>query len=82
MAIMDENTQFEVGLYRGTADNMRISNAEPDGKTALQFVHFSKITGNHVDRAQIVGNMQIGDADLRDLSNMILQRLKQIDKAR
>ena len=76
MATIDEDTYFKPGLFSGPADQIRISEESPDGIFTLQFVHYLKVTDDHVDDAEIVGDIQMTDHDLRVLSKLLLERLK------
>lgn len=75
MATIDENTHFKPGISSGPADQIRISNELPDGLTVLQFVHYLKVTDDHVDEAEIVGDIQMNRNDLRSLSKLLQDRI-------
>jgi len=76
MATIDENTHFKPGLFSGSVNQIRISEESPDGKTTLQFLHYLKVTHDHVDEAGIVSEIQMSDHDLRALSDLLLERIK------
>lgn len=79
MATIDEDTVFSPGINSAPADYMRISDNSPKGKTVLQFIHYIKVTNDHVDKAEFVGALTVSDPDMHNLSTMITQRIKQID---
>lgn len=75
MATIDEGTHFKPGISSGPADQIRISDELPDGLTVLQFIHYLKVTGGHVDEAEIVGDIQMNGNDLRSLSKLLQDRI-------
>jgi len=76
MATIDEDTHFKPGLFSGPANQIRLSEESPDGTITLQFVHYLKVTDDHVDEAEIVGDIQMTDHDLRALSKLLLERIR------
>ena len=78
MAILDQNTEFIPGTT-GAVNNMRIGTAK-DGKTVVHFVHYKKITGNHVDQAELVGEVAFSEADLLRFHKLLSDHIGTLKK--
>ena len=78
MPILDENTRYSAGTS-GTVNNMRVQQA-PDGKTVLHFVHYTKQTGDHVDEAEIIGEVVFSEADVQNFNKLLTNHIKKYFK--
>ena len=74
MPILDKDTKYDTGTG-GTVNNMRIQQA-PDGKTVLHFVHYTKVTGDHVDEAEIIGEVVFGEVDVQNFNKLLTNHIK------
>ena len=74
MAILDENTQYIPGV-NGSVDTMRLQLAA-DGKTVVHFIHYKQLTRDHVDVAEIVGEVAFGETDLKNFNKLLSDHIK------
>ena len=79
MAIIDDETSFKQGVRSGIANYMRVGETADNGKTLVQYIHYAKVTDDHVDEAEIVGDMQLSEPDLRNLTALLQDRINKID---
>ena len=79
-SVYDENTVFKSGINSGAVNYMRVGRGSHNSDiTILEFVHNVKKTGDHVDEAEIVGQVQISKDDLRNQIKLLQDRLEKLD---
>lgn len=78
MAVLDKDTKYSAGTG-GTVNNMRVQQS-PDGKTVVHFVHYKKLTGDHVDEAEIVGEIVFSEADVQSFNKLLTDHIKKYFK--
>lgn len=70
VASMDEQTELVAGIRSGEVNHMRVGEATND-KALIQFLHYTKVTDNHVDQAEVVGEATMALADLQNFHKLI-----------
>ena len=81
MGIHDETTVYENGIHSGTSNYIRVGTSNRDSSfTVLEFIEDTSFTGEHVDTARIVGQVEINPRDLPGLIGLLQSRLDDISK--
>lgn len=75
MPLIDDDTEFMPGIQSGTCNHMRVGEGST-GTTLLQFVEYGRITGDHVDTAKVVGEVNFHNQDLPGLITLLQERVE------
>lgn len=78
MAILDDQTEYVSGM-NGDVNNMRVYETVGDF-TTVQFLHYKKMTDNHVDVAETVGQVRFHRTDLENFYKMLGYELDSLHK--
>ena len=78
-SIYDKDTVYEEGIHTGVSDYMRVNDAlTGDGRVVLNFVRSVTKTSDHVDKAAIVGTLQVSATDLKNLIKLLQDKADEL----
>lgn len=80
MNIYDDSTVYEQGFNRGmAASHIRVGRSVHNPSfTVLEFIEPESVTGEHVDKARIVGQVEIHPQDLPGLIKLLSDRANEL----